>query len=396
MADAVIEEIDGRMVRVGDRWLADFASSSYLGLDADPEVIEAIPTYLRSWGTQPGWSRFRGSPVLYEQLESALSGLVGTEDALVFPTRTDIHLSVFPVLADSGSVFVDARAHKTIHDGCEVARGHGATVQRFRHSDPRDLERLLATSRSSPRVVCIEGVNGMTGNAPDVRAFATMARRYDALLYIDDSHGFGILGERAPDELCPYGKGGNGVVRHAGEEYDNIVVVAGLSKAFSSLVAFVACPRWLKEVLKTAAPPYLYSEPSPIASMATALEGLKVNAGRGDLLRLAVHRKTRRVLDALDSLGVFTPNASGHPIVELPLARPEDVDEVGLHLFHRGIYATIAPCPVVPPDEVGFRVQLTAATSDEHIEHLIEVLGEVSGRLRTLDRNRRLRLLKHG
>ena len=175
----------------------------------------------------------------------------------------------------------------------------------------------------------------MTGNAPDVGEFANIAREYDALLYIDDAHGFGVIGERAPDELCDYGTKGNGVVRHAGEHYDNTVVVAGLSKAYSSLAAFIACPTQLKEILKTAAPPYLYSGPSPIASLATALEGLKVNERRGDLLRQAIHRKTHRILDALAMMGIATPNTSGYPIIEIPLAKSDDLDEVGRHLFRR-------------------------------------------------------------
>ena len=346
-------------------------------------MIQAVPEYLAAWGTHPSWSRLLGSPALYGHLEAALSSLLGTEDALVLPTITHIHMSVIPVLAGSGAVFMDSRSHKTIYDGCDIARSHGATVQRFRHGDPADLERLLRLNRASPRVICMDGVNSMTGNAPDVGEFAKIAREYDALLYIDDAHGFGVIGERAPDELCDYGTKGNGVVRHAGEHYDNTVVVAGLSKAYSSLAAFIACPTQLKEILKTAAPPYLYSGPSPIASLATALEGLKVNERRGDLLRQAIHRKTHRILDALAMMGIATPNTSGYPIIEIPLAKSDDLDEVGRHLFRRGIYVTVAAYPLVPQDQVGFRIQITTANSDDQVDHLIEVLGELAGRLQS-------------
>src|SRR5439155_5952956 len=78
MVDAVIEEIDGRMIRIGQYWLADFASCNYLGLDLDPEVIQAVPEYLAAWGTHPSWSRLLGSPALYGHLEAALSSLLGT------------------------------------------------------------------------------------------------------------------------------------------------------------------------------------------------------------------------------------------------------------------------------------------------------------------------------
>src|SRR5918992_1055704 len=128
MMDAVIDEIDGRMIRIGDHWLADFASCNYLGFDLDREIIEAVPAYLDTWGTHPSWSRLLGSPAIYEEIEERLTALLGCEDTLLLPTITHIHMSVIPLLAGSGSIFLDARAHKTIYDGCQVARSHGATV----------------------------------------------------------------------------------------------------------------------------------------------------------------------------------------------------------------------------------------------------------------------------
>jgi 8-amino-7-oxononanoate synthase len=380
MVDAVIDEIDGRMIRIGDRWLADFASCNYLGLDLDPEVIQAIPAYLERWGTHPSWSRLLGSPVLYEEIEADLTDLLGAEDCLLLPTITHIHMSVIPVLAGSGTVFLDGRAHKTIYDGCNVARTHGATILRFRHDDPVHLEMLLKDKSGGPRVICMDGVNSMTGNAPPLAEFARLAREYDALLYVDDAHGFGVIGERRPDELCPYGSRGNAIVRHLGESYDNVVLVGGFSKAYSSLLAFIACPSQLKRILKTAAPPYLYSGPSPVASLATTKEGLRVNAVRGDRLRERMYRMTRRVLGALQELGIETPNTSGYPIIEIPLANPDDIDEVGTHLFDQGIYVTMAAYPLVPRDEVGFRIQVTAANTDEQIDALIDTLGSLADR----------------
>src|SRR5689334_23820843 len=144
MMDAVIDEQRGRQIRVGDKWLADFASCNYLGFDLDEEIIAAVPPALAAWGTHPSWSRLLGSPVLYEQIEERLTALLGCEDSLVLPTITHIHMSVIPVLAGDGTILLDSRAHKTIYDGCQVARSHGATVQRFRFEDPAHLDELLS------------------------------------------------------------------------------------------------------------------------------------------------------------------------------------------------------------------------------------------------------------
>jgi 8-amino-7-oxononanoate synthase len=394
MVDAVIEEIDGRMIRIGERWLADFASCNYLGLDLDREVIAAVPGYLERWGTHPSWSRLLGSPVLYEEIEARLTELLGAEDALVLPTITHIHMSVIPVLAGNGTIFLDSRAHKTIFDGCATARAHGATVVRFRHDEPQHLADLLVRSKGAPRIVCMDGVNSMTGNAPDVREFVRLAREHDALLYLDDAHGFGVIGERGPDERCDYGTRGNSLIRHLGETYDNVVMVAGFSKAYSSLAAFIACPAELKGILKTAAPPYLYSGPSPVASLATVLEGLAVNERRGDDLRLRIHSMTHRLLDAMAELGISTPNTSGYPIVEIPLGNPDHIDEVGQHLFDRGLYVTMAAYPLVPKHEVGFRVQVTAANTDEQVDRLIEALAELAERFRLQGRGHGFRVVR--
>ena len=380
MLDAVIDEQVGRKIRIGDRWLADFASCNYLGFDLDPEIIAVVPEYLARWGTHPSWSRLLGSPVLYEQIEAALTDLVGSEDALLLPTITHIHMSVIPVLAGSGVIFLDGRAHKTIYDGAMIARGHGATVTRFRHNDHEHLEELLRSSTVTPRVIALDGVNSMTGNAPDIREFARIAREYDALLYVDDAHGFGVVGERAPDELCDWGTKGNSVIRHQGESYENVVLVAGFSKAYSSLLSFLALPTRLKGVLKVAAPPYLYSGPSPIASLATTIAGLDVNAKRGDLYRFETYRKTKKVLDTLRDLDIYTPNQSGYPLIEVPLADHTDIDVVGRYLFDRGIYVTMAAYPLVPKEEVGFRLQITAANADDEIAQLCDVLGEINER----------------
>jgi 8-amino-7-oxononanoate synthase len=380
MVDAVIDEIDGRRIRIGDHWLVDFASCNYLGLDLDADIIGAIPEYLGRWGTHPSWSRYLGSPALYEEIEEQLAALLGVEDTLLVPTITHIHMSVIPVLAGSGSIFLDGRAHKTIYDGCIMARGLGATIERFPHNGLEELETKLAHTSSARKLIVTDGVNSMTGNAPDLPALARLAGEYDALLYVDDAHGFGVVGERSIDEPCDYGIRGNSVVRHLGATYENLVLVGGFSKAYSSLLAFIAGPASLKELLKTDAAPYLYSGPSPVASLATALEGLRANERKGDLLRSKVHRLTHRVLDRLAELDIATPNESGYPIIEISLVNADDLDQVGDYLFDRGIYVTIAPFPMVPKHEVGFRVQMTAANTDAEVDHLNDTLGQLAER----------------
>ena len=381
MFDAVIDEVRGRRIRVGGHWLADFASCNYLGLDLDPEIRAAVDEQLGRWGTHPSWSRLLGNPRLYPEIEEQLTALLGAPDTLVLPTITHIHSAVLPVLAAGGTLLLETRAHRTMYDAATTAAASGATVRRFRLDDLDALaDALHAAPATGPRVVVTDGVNSMTGNPPDLPRLAHLCREHDALLYVDDAHGFGVLGERHDDETSPYGRRGNGVVRYLDETYDDLVLVGGFSKAYSSLLAFLTVPTWLKDHLKVAAPPYLYSGPSPTASLATVLAGFRVNALRGDALRAELYRLTERVLDHLDELGVHTPNVSGTPIVEIPLVDGEQLGLVGGLLWDAGIYVTLAAYPLVPRSEVGFRVQLTAANTDEEVDELLAAITALADR----------------
>jgi 7-keto-8-aminopelargonate synthetase-like enzyme len=380
MMDAVIDEVDGRRIRIGDDWLVDFASCNYLGFDLDPEIMAAIETQVRRWGTHPSWSRMLGSPRLYVDIEERLTELLGAPDTLVLPTITHIHLSAIPVLAGTGTVLLEARAHRTIYDGARFARGLGATLRRFHAEDLDYLADLLhAAPVDAPRLVCVDGVNSMTGDVPDLRRYQELCRQHGATLYVDDAHGFGVVGERAADEPSPYGKRGNAVVRHCGQSYADTVLVGGFSKAYSSLLAFLALPTDLKNRLKVEAAPYLYSGPSPTASLASVLAGLAANEARGDALRTRLHALTARLLAHIRTLGIRTPNTSGTPIVELPLATGVPLADVAAHLWRAGVYVTLAPYPMVPRTEVGVRVQLTASHTDDQLDLLCGTLTDLAG-----------------
>ena len=378
MYDAIIEQIDGRRIRIGDDWLVDWASCNYLGFDLDEEIIDAVEPQLRRWGTHPGWSRMLGNPLPYPQIEEKLTDLLGAPDTLLLPTISQIHLGVIPALAGKGTLIIESRAHKTIYDGCVFARGQGATLKRFPSGDLNALSVLLREATARPVMVCIDGVNSMTGDIPDLKAYARLCRENGALLYVDDAHGMGVIGERSPIEETPYGLRGNAIVQHAGETYDDIILVGGFSKAYSSLLAFLALPTAVKDHLKVAAPTYLYSGPSPVASLATVQAGLEVNDKRGDQIRTHLYQLTSSLLTHIRGLGVHTLNTDDTPVVEIPISPDHDLIAVSERLWAAGQYVTLAPYPGVPRDEIGFRIQLTAAHTHEQVDSLNTVLSELA------------------
>jgi 8-amino-7-oxononanoate synthase len=382
LIDVVVDEIDGRMIRIGDRWLADFASSNYLGFDVDNEIIEAVPNYLRRWGSRAGSSRMPGLRRQYQEIEEHLTTLLRCEDTLVVPAGGEIHATIIPVLADGGTIFLDRRAQKSIVDGCAVARARGATVVTFDHGSPNELADLLTAYPAPTRLICIDGVSSLTGATSELGSLAMLARANDALLYIDDEAGFGVIGERGPDELCAFGKRGNSIVRHFGESYDNIVLVAGFSKAYSALLTFLALPTAFKKTLRAAAPVNPQPTPTALAAVATVLEGLAVNERRGDALRLELHDMTAQVLAALGALGIRTRNTNAYPVIQIPLAEPAEIEPIGRFLFECGVFATLVRMSAEPHDEVGLRIQLTSANTEHQVSHLIDVLGATVERFR--------------
>jgi 8-amino-7-oxononanoate synthase len=380
--DCVVTRQLGRRIEVRGRWLDDFASCNYLGLDLRPEVMEAIGPAVRRWGTHPSWARMAASPELYEQLEAKLAEVLGAEDALVLPTITLIAIGLLPALAGKdGVLFADKLVHAVNQDGCRLARDGGARLFSFLHTDLDGLERRLKQHADAPtRVIVVDGILSTTGRMPDLPRLAALARQYDAILYIDDAHGFGVVGEDPTPER-PYGRRGNGVVRHCGLGYDNILYVSGLSKAYSSLAAFVACPKKLKTHLKCNITSYLVSGPVPTAALATALAGLELNDREGDHWRDVLYAYTSALLEGYRRRGIATDNDNRFPIVSAYVGGAENVIRGGQLLFEEGIYLTLQAYPLVPRDRGVLRATLTTANTWEQVERLQQAMGRVVGAL---------------
>lgn len=384
--NVVVTEVDGRRVRAADgRWLTDFASCNYLGLDLDPEVAASIAPAVARYGTHPSWARLAAGPDLYGELEQRLAELVGAEEAVVLPTISLIAVGLIPALVGPGGVvFVDRLAHKVNHDGCRVARDRGAKLVSFASGDLVGLDRALASHADAPdKLVVLDGVLSTTGRVQDIPAVAALAARHGALVYVDDAHGLGVVGER-PSPSDPYGHRGNGVVKHLGGNLDNVVYVAGLSKAYSSLAAFFTCPRALRPYMQVAVTSYIYSGPCPTASLATALAGLRVDAREGDARRRRIYAMSRALSEGLRALDYDVDDNGYMPIQGARVGSPERVVAGGRFLFARGFLATMQAYPVVPRAQGTLRFTVTSANTDAEVAALLDAMRDLRDVLRGL------------
>jgi 7-keto-8-aminopelargonate synthetase-like enzyme len=220
----------------------------------------------------------------------------------------------------------------------------------------------------------------MSGTLPSLVAYEQIAAAYRATLYIDDAHGFGILG-RNPTATTPYGLGGGGVMRHFDLPYDNTVYIAGLSKAFSSMAAFVTCRSPEERSLITTASTLVFSGPIPVASLATALAGLRVNAEEGDQLRDRLQRVTRRITDHARAIGLIVENHIDFPALTIVLGSVSRVIRGCQIAWEHGILLTPAVFPALPLERGGLRLSVTASNSDSDIDILLRALSAVRDEL---------------
>jgi 8-amino-7-oxononanoate synthase len=378
----VVERQVRRALLVEGRWLADFASCNYLGLDLDAEVRAAIAPMVDQWGTHPSWTRAVASPNPYVELEAALAELVGVDDTVVFPSVTLVHLGVLPRLAGpNGAILLDSSVHHSVQEAAALAGARGTSVATWRHGDLDDLDRALRAQRArNVRVIAVDGVYSMSGSLVDLPGVVAVAAAHDAIVYVDDAHGIGLLGERPSAEM-PYGSGGGGVARHFAARYDRLVYVGGLSKAFSSMAAFVTCTGGLSRSSIEAASTLVFSGPIPVASLATALAGLRVNRVRGDVARGVVHRLTRRLLDGLVDAGFELDGHRAFPIVNVVLGGPDVVLGALEDLWQAGIVVTPSVFPAAPLLQGGVRFTPTAANTVDEVDRAVSAMAAVRRRL---------------
>lgn len=379
LLDRVVSKQYGREIIINGKRLIDFASCNYLGMDLNSQVMASISQAMEEWGVHPSWSRIIASPVLYEELEAQLANLIGVEHALVIPTITLTHFGVLWAITGTGDkslILVDKLAHKTVYDGALLATTSGAKMFSFSHNNINQVEGLLKDhSEKEIKIICVDGVYSLSGNYAPLKELQALAKKYEAIVYVDDAHGLGVVGERDGESTLPYGKRGNGIVRHLGLSYNNILYISGLSKAFSSLAAFVACPSLkVKNFFKSFATPYSHSGPIPVASLASAKKALEINDLEGEFLRDRLFEHCFRIRTAIDNIGLETTNNNYFPIISIWCGDSKNTKMASRLLFEKGILTTLGVYPYTPRNAGVIRISVTASHTYEQINRLLEVL----------------------
>lgn len=385
MFDADVVELKGRMLKIDGHWLADFASCNYLGFDLDKEMMASVEPELKKWGVHPSWCRLVSSPHIYAECEERLAELMHAPDFLILPTVTLVHIGVIPALmGKDGVMLLDKFAHMTMYQACKMARDSRSALASFPQGDLNRLEELLKQHQDrKKKLILLDGVYSMTGKYPDLPAMVRLAKRYGAVLYVDDAHGWGVVGEK-PDAAMPYGHRGNGIAALFGLDYenDNVMYVTGFSKAYSSLAAGIACSKELKSFLKAYATPYDLSGPCSTASLAILLSGIELNEKKGEAARAKLLALTRLAVKGLRDLGFLVDNDNDFPIVSVWVGDNDRLIEASKILWDAGVLLTLGPYPMIPKGHEELRITITSANTEKEVhEHLVKGFAKVRDHL---------------
>jgi 8-amino-7-oxononanoate synthase len=370
-----ITKAHGPCVRVDGRWVLNFGTSHYLGLGQDPRVTAAM-AQAAAGGISLGMPRALGAAALTGRVEAAIATLVGQDRALVFPSTTHVALDVLPLLAGrSGVLFVDEHAYPISLDGALLAARVSDRLVRFPHNDPVALERLLQFHRTvRDKVIVCDGIYPLGGQVAALRAFAALAERYGAAVYVDDAHGIGILGEE-PSALMPLGHGGGGTPRQLGVGTGSVVHVGGLGKAFGVPVAFVAGPERFIDYLRLTAGSFIHSSPPATPILAAALAALQVHEREGDEIRRHLVSLVRRFRNGLRSVGLEPEPASLFPMQSLCWPSGAMATKAASTLRRQGIWTVLQLSPPGQPGGGAIRFVLTALHQASDIDEATAVIA---------------------
>ena len=348
----------GRVLLEG-REVISLASTNYLGLSTHPQVIKAASEAVREYGTGASGSRLiAGNSHLYGILESKIAAMLNTEAALVFSSGYLANIGTIPVLvSEEDLILSDERNHISLIEGCRLSR---ATKRIYRHCDPQHLKELLSeSSKFRRRLIVTDGVFSMDGDFPPLAEICEIAETYDAMLLVDDVHGFGVLGNS-----------GGGIVDYLGLGDLGIIQIGALSKAVGGIGAFVAGSQSLIDFLINRARGFIFTTGLPPCTLAAASAAIDLIRSNFEL-RQQLFANVHTLKTGLSEAGFqLLPNETH--ILPLILGEAKRTTQFAEALLNEGVFAPGIRPPTVPTGTSRLRITPTASHTREELDEALE------------------------
>ncbi len=368
----VVTPESGARMTVNGQSLLAFCSNDYLGLAQHPRLVQAACDAAQIYGVGSGASPMvSGHSAANAALEHELAAFVGLPRALYFYAGFATNSSIVPALVGAGdAIFSDALNHACLIDGARLSR---AQIHRYAHADLAALERELAQSSAARKLVMSDAVFSMDGDSADIVGLLALCERHDALLLLDDAHGFGVLGPQGRGTLAQADLYGPKASRR-------VLYMATLGKAAGVAGAFVAGDDALVEWLLQKTRSYTFATAAP-ALLASALRVSLQVIEQDDWRRTHLQNLITRLRGGLTAglQGSRWQLSESQTAIQPLLIGPNDealaVME-GLRL--RGIWVPVIRPPTVPEGTARLRIALSAAHTDADVDQLIEALTSLA------------------
>ncbi|OQW70598.1 MAG: 8-amino-7-oxononanoate synthase [Proteobacteria bacterium ST_bin12] len=345
-----------------DKQYLSFCSNDYLGLANRPELIVAMQKAAGDSGVGSGASNLiTGHHRYHDALEKQLAKFVEMPAALLFSTGYMANIGVIGALMGRhDAIFADKLNHACLNEGAYLSR---ATFHRFAHNDVIALEKLLKESTAQHKLIAADAVFSMDGDIAPLAEYLALCEKYDAYLYIDDAHGFGVLG-----------KNGKGSLSHLNLKSPRIIMMATLGKAAGVAGAFVAGEQVVIDYLIQKANSYVYSTPAPPSLSATLSAAVKLIENGDDLrahLRLLITTFKENL--TLKKWQILPSDTAVQPLV---IGSNQAALQLSEHLQAQGILVPAIRPPTVPINTARLRISLSAAHSVEDVIRLANAINE--------------------
>ena len=339
-----------------------FCSNDYLGLANHPDLITTMQSAAQASGVGSGASNLiTGHHRYHDNLEKQLAKFVQMPAALLFSTGYMANIGVISALMGrNDAVFADKLNHACLNDGAFLSR---AAFHRFPHNDVKALEALLKTSTAKHKLIAADAVFSMDGDMAPLPEYLSLCEKYDAYLYVDDAHGFGVLGEH-----------GQGTLNHFKLKSPRVIMMATLGKAAGVAGAFVAGEQVVIDYLIQKANSYVYSTPAPPALSATLSASVNL-IEQGDHLRSHLRTLIAYLKDNLNcrKWQLMPSDTAVQPLV---VGGNHEALALSEYLQSCGVLVPAIRPPTVPVGTSRLRISLSAAHSIEDIKKLIKVLHQ--------------------
>lgn len=342
------------------------SSNNYLGLANHPEVVRAGIEGLEQYGAGTASVRFIcGTFTPHVDLEREIASFLHTESATTYVSCWNANEAVIPSLTDANTVLLsDALNHASIIDAMRLARPARKVI--YKHSDMDDLRAGLESCETGQRKLIItDGVFSMEGDLARLPEILDLARRYDAVVMVDDSHGTGVLGAT-----------GRGIAEHFGVLGEVDILTSTLGKALGGAAGgFVASTAAVCDILMQRSRPQLFSNglpPSVACSARRAIQVLAEDPGRVERLR----ENSRFFRGRLQEIG-YRPMEGESAIIPILVGDTAFAMRISERLLEEGVFVTGFGYPVVPEGTARIRVQMSGALTREHLDRGIEAFARV-------------------